>query len=126
MRIICDTEKFTEVCLNVQRCIPNRSVMPHLEGILIKTTDDGRIELSGFDLDMGVTTFMDVRVEQPGAVVLNAKTFCEQLRHLPEDTVYIDCDEKNICTIRSEEVRRICAGRSRTVSCRGENRSGNR
>ncbi len=103
MRIICDTEKFTEVCLNVQRCIPNRSVMPHLEGILIKTTDDGRIELSGFDLDMGVTTFMDVRVEQPGAVVLNAKTFCEQLRHLPEDTVYIDCDEKNICTIRSGE-----------------------
>ena len=40
MRIICDTEKFTEVCLNVQRCIPNRSVMPHLEGILIKTTDE--------------------------------------------------------------------------------------
>ena len=103
MRIICDTEKFTEVCLNVQRCIPNRSVMPHLEGILIKTTDDGRIELSGFDLDMGITTRMDVRVEQPGAVVLNAKMFCDILRHLREETVYIDCDEKNVCTIKGGE-----------------------
>ena len=36
MRIICETEKLTEVCLNVARCIPNRSVLPHLEGILIR------------------------------------------------------------------------------------------
>ncbi len=101
MRIICETEKLTEVCLNVARSIPNRSVMPHLEGILIKTTEDGGIELSGFDLDMGITTRMDVRVEQPGAVVLNAKMFCDILRHLREETVYIDCDEKKICTIKS-------------------------
>ncbi len=101
MRIVCDTQKLTEVCLNVQRCIPNRSVMPHLEGILIKTLPEGRIELSGFNLDLGIVTQMEVRVEQPGAVVLNAKTFCDMLRHLPGDTVFIDCDEKNICTIKS-------------------------
>ena len=100
MRIICDTQKLTEVCLNVQRCIPNRSVMPHLEGILIKTLPEGKIELSGFNLDLGIVTEMEVRVEQAGAVVLNAKTFCDILRHLPGETVYIDCDEKNICTIK--------------------------
>ena len=104
MRIICDTEKLTEVCLNVQRCIPNKSVMPHLECVLIKTTEDGCIELSGFDLDLGITKKMEVRVEQPGAVVLNAKTFCDILRHLPGETVYIDCDEKNICSIKCGEV----------------------
>ena len=101
MRIVCETEKLTTVSLNVQRCIPNRSVMPHLEGILIKTTDDGCIELSGFDLDMGITKKLEVRVEEPGAAVINAKTFCDILKHLPDETVYIDCDEKNICTIRS-------------------------
>ncbi|MBQ7638135.1 MAG: DNA polymerase III subunit beta [Clostridia bacterium] len=101
MRIVCNTEKLTEVCLNVQRCIPNKSVMPHLEGILIKTEGDNSIELSGFDLDLGITTKMEVKVEKSGAVVLNAKTFCEILRHLPDDTLYIDCDEKNICSIKS-------------------------
>lgn len=104
MRIICDTQKLTEVCLNVQRCIPNRSVMPHLEGILITTLPEGKIELKGFNLDLGIVTQMDVRVEQPGAVVLNAKTFCDALRKMPEDTVSIDCDEKNICTIKSGDL----------------------
>ena len=102
MRIICNTQKLTEVCLNVQRCIPNRSVMPHLECILIKTLPEGRIELSGFNLDLGIVTQMEARVEQPGAVVLNAATFCNSLRRLPGDTVLIDCDEKNVCTFRSE------------------------
>lgn len=102
MRIICDVKKLTEVCLNVQRCIPNRSVMPHLEGILIKTLPEGKIELSGFNLELGIVTEMEVRVEQPGAVVLNAKTFCDILRHLPGDTIYIDCDDKNICTIKCD------------------------
>jgi len=101
MRIICETEILTEVCLNVQRCIPNKSVMPHLEGILIKTDGDNSIELSGFDLDLGITKKMEVKVERSGAVVLNAKTFCDILRHLPDETVYIDCDEKNICSIKS-------------------------
>ena len=101
MRIVCDTHSLTEVCLNVQRCVPTKAVLPHIEGILMKTTEDSAIELSGFDLDLGVTTKMEVSVERPGAVVLNAKTFCDILRHLPGDDVTLDCDEKNVCTIRS-------------------------
>lgn len=104
MRIICDTASFTENCLNVQRTIPAKAVLPHLEGIFIRTKEDSSIELSGFDLEIGVSTSMNVRVERQGAVVLNAKTFCDILRHLPEDTVIIDCDEKNICSIKSGDV----------------------
>ena len=101
MRIVCDTHSLTEVCLNVQRCIPAKAVLPHIEGVLIKTTEDSSIELNGFDLDLGVTTTLEVNVERPGAVVLNAKTFCDILRRLPGDSVLIDCDEKNVCTVKS-------------------------
>ena len=104
MRIICDTGLLTEVCLNVQRCIPAKAVLPHIEGILIRTAGESAIELSGFDLDLGVTTTLQVNVERAGAVVLNAKTFCDILRHLPGDTVVIDCDEKNVCTVRCGEM----------------------
>lgn len=103
MRIICETSKLTDVCLNIQRCVPNRSVMPHLEGILIKTVSNQKIEISGFDLDLGITKELEVRIEKAGAVVLNARDFCEILKHLPDETVTIDCDEKNICTIVSGE-----------------------
>ena len=101
MRIICDTQSLTEVCLNVQRCIPAKAVLPHIEGILIRTNGASTIELIGFDLDLGVPTTMEVNVERAGAIVLNAKTFCDILRKLPGETVTIDCDEKNVCTVKS-------------------------
>ena len=105
MRIICDTQALTDVCLNIQRCVPAKAVLPHIEGILIKTTGSSSIEMSGFDLDLGVTTVMEVRIERAGSVVLNAKTLCDILRHLPGDTVEIDCDEKNVCSIKSGDVK---------------------
>lgn len=103
MRIICDTQKLTEKCLNIQRSVPAKAVLPHLEGILIKTVENGRIELCGYDLELGITSYIDVRVEEPGACLLNAKTLCDILRLLPDEVVSIECDEKNICTIKSGE-----------------------
>ena len=105
MKIVCDTNSLTEVCLNVQRCVPSKAVLPHIECILLKTAGDDAIELNGFDLDLGVTTVMGVKVERPGAVVLNAKIFCDILRKLPGETVTIECDEKNVCTLRSGDFR---------------------
>ena len=104
MKLICDTQALTEVCLNVQRCVPAKAVLPHIEGILIKTAGPSGIELSGFDLDLGVTTTMEVPVEEAGAAVLNAKTLCDILRHLPGEQVMIDCDEKNVCSVKSGDM----------------------
>ena len=104
MRIFCDTQALTEVCLNVQRCVPAKAVLPHIEGILIKTVGPSEIELSGFDLDLGVTTAMEASVEEAGAAVLNAKTLCDILRHLPGEQVAIDCDEKNVCNLKSGDM----------------------
>mgnify|MGYP004621102045 FL=1 len=101
MRIICNTNALTDACLNVQRCIPSKAVLPHLECILIKTLSESKIEMSGYDLELGITTSLGVRVERGGSVVLNAKTLCDILRHIPSDTVSIDCDEKNVCTVKS-------------------------
>lgn len=103
MRIVCNTTQFTEVCLNVQRCVPNKAVLPHLEGILIQTLDTDSVMLSGFDLELGITVKVEARVERPGAAVLNAKRLCDILRALSrrDEIVVIDCDEKNVCTIQS-------------------------
>ena len=101
MRIVCNTEALTEACLNVQRCIPSKAVLPHLECILIKTVSESKIEMSGYDLELGINTVLGVKVERGGSVVLNAKTLCDILRHFPSDTVVIDCDSKNVCTVKN-------------------------
>lgn len=104
MKIICDKSSFTNTCLNIQRSIPSKAVLPHLEGILIETQGDSSVKLTGFDLDIAVMTTFELKVVEPGAAVLNAKTFCDILRHLPDSTATITCNEKNVCTITSGEV----------------------
>lgn len=101
MRIICNTNALTESCLNVQRCIPTKAVLPHLECILMKTVSEDKIEMSGYDLELGITTSLRVKVERGGSVVLNAKMLCDILRSIPYDTVSVECDEKNICKVIS-------------------------
>ena len=101
MKIQCNTKDLTNACLNIQRCVPSKAVMPHLECILLRTVGNDSLSLSGFDLELGITTLLPVQAEKTGAAVLNAKTLCDILRHLPDESVLIDCDEKNMCTIRS-------------------------
>lgn len=101
MKIICNTNSFTNSCLNVQRSIPSKAVLPHLECILIETEGDSSVKLTGFDLDIAVMKSVNVKVEEEGAVVLNAKIFCDMLKLLPDDVVTITCNERNICTVKS-------------------------
>ena len=104
MKIICDTHLFTNTCLNIQRSVPSKAVLPHLECIFIETQDNSEVKLTGFDLDIAVIKGVGVKVEEAGAAVLNAKTFCDILKHLPDSKVTITCNDKNICTITSGEV----------------------
>lgn len=100
MKIICNTAALTEACTNVQRAVAAKSVNPALEGIYLKTTDQG-VELSGYDLEVGITTMLEAGVAEKGGVIVNAKTFCDILRHLPESNVKLESDEKNRCFIQS-------------------------
>lgn len=99
MKIICNTAALTQACLNIQRCVPSRAILPMLDGILMRTTEDNRIELCGYDLELGSTTTVECRVEEHGATVINAKTLCDILRHLPGDRLELSCNHKNICTV---------------------------
>ncbi|MBQ6865158.1 MAG: DNA polymerase III subunit beta [Clostridia bacterium] len=110
MRIICNTSVLTQVCQNVQRCVPTRAVMPLLDGILMRTTDDGRIELCGYDLELGISTTFETRIEEEGASVINAKMLVDILRHLPDERMTLDINPKNICTIESGNVEYTLVG----------------
>jgi len=101
MKIICDTSLVSEACQNIQRAASGKAAVPALEGILIKTTrDGGGVELSGYDLEMGINTRIDARIEKSGGIILNAKTLCEILRHISGPEVLIESDEKNVCAIK--------------------------
>ena len=103
MKIICNTARLNEACQNVQRAVSSKATMPIIEGILMKAAA-GQVQLTGYDMDMGITTVQEARVEEEGAIVLNARLLCDILRRLPGETVSIEADARLQCTIRCGEV----------------------
>ncbi len=102
MKIVCNSTEFSKNCLNVQRTVSSKSTIPSLEGILI-TAQGNTVTLTGYDLEVGSVSTMQAEVISEGNIVLNAKNLCDILRMVPEDTVSIECDDRNICKIKSGE-----------------------
>ncbi len=98
MKIVCNTELLSTACQNVQRAISGKTSIPALEGILFSAKGD-KVRLTGFDLDMGIITEIDAKVEKDGEIIINAKLLCEILRRLPEEKVTIESDERQIIDI---------------------------
>lgn len=89
-----------EAVLNVQRAVSTKSSVPALEGILLRTQGDEMI-LCGYDLELGMTTRIEARVEEKGSIILSARLFGDIVRRLPADSVELATDSKNITTIKS-------------------------
>ena len=100
MKIVCNKQELVEAVSNIQRAVSTKSSVPALEGILLKTEED-KIELCGYDLELGMTTKIPARVEEPGSIVLSARLFGDIVRRLPVDMVELSVDEKNMASIVS-------------------------
>ena len=98
MKFVCETSSLSTACQNVQRAVSAKSTIPGPEGILIKA-NNSELNLTGYDLEIGINTTIYAKVEEAGSIVLNAKVLCEILRRIPNQTVTIDCDERNFATI---------------------------
>ena len=98
MKIICNTSILAEAAMNVQKAVMTKTTMPILEGILLSTTENG-VKLTGYDLEIGIETVIDADVIEEGAIILNAKIFCDIIRHAPKDQIILETDEKLQCKI---------------------------
>lgn len=102
MKIICDSVELAKAAFSVQRTVSSKSTIPSLEGILIEAFED-KIKLTGYDLEVGSTVIIDADVRSEGKIVLNAKNFCDILRMVPDDSISIETDDRNIANIKSGE-----------------------
>lgn len=100
MKFSCKTVEIVENVSNVQRAVATKSTISALEGILIRTKND-KIELCGYDLELGIKTYIPASIERQGCTVINAKIFSEIVRRLPEEEVTIEVDNGQVMTIKS-------------------------
>lgn len=109
MKIICNTSILAEAAMNVQKAVMTKTAMPILEGILFTTTDHG-LKLTGYDLEIGIETVIEADIIEEGSVILNAKTFCDIIRHIPYDKVIFETDDKLQCKIYCGDIEYYMSG----------------
>lgn len=102
MKIICNTTVLAEACNVVQRGVPQKSTLPATEGIFLQAKNS-KLTLTGYDLEVGITTVIECSTESEGSIVLNARLLCDILRRLPSQSVTISSDSNNLCKIKSGE-----------------------
>ncbi len=75
----------------VSRAVSPRSTLPVLANILI-ATDEGRLRLSATNLELGITAWIQAKVEEEGATTIPSRTFSDLVNTLPGDQVVLNLD----------------------------------
>ncbi len=93
MKFSCETKLLSDAVQGVLRAVSPSSSVPVLQGILIKA-EGFAIELTGYDLEMAITTSVEANVTEPGEIVLPAKLLGDMLRSLSSEQVEILTNEE--------------------------------
>ncbi|WP_373209326.1 DNA polymerase III subunit beta [Allofournierella massiliensis] len=99
MNIVCDKALLSSAIDGVSKAVTLRSSIPALEGILLKA-EGFQLTLTGYDLEMGITTTIEANVRQAGEIVLSAKLLRDMVRRLPSGEVSIYTNESGNATIK--------------------------
>lgn len=107
MKVTLNRTEFMQELQTVQRAISSKTTIPILTGVKLVLTDKG-LTLTGSNADISIETFLSVekekvqmKIEQTGAIILQARFFSEIIRRLPDNTVTLELIENNQVAITS-------------------------
>ena len=98
MKILCNNASLCGAVTNVSKAVSERAALKSLEGIKFKL-ENSMLELTGYDLEIGIKTVIPVKSDDSGEFILNAKLFSEMLRKMPSEEILIEVSENFQVTI---------------------------
>ncbi len=98
MKISCLRTDLANAVSNVSRAVSTKAAIPALEGVLIKAYDN-KLNISGYNLEIGITTDIEATIQAEGEIVVSAKLFLDIVRRLPEEIVMIETDDRMVTYI---------------------------
>ena len=93
MKFECEKNLLASAIEGVSRAITNRSAIPVLEGIYLKA-EGFNLTLTGYDMEMGITTTIECNVLVPGETVLEAKLLLSMVSRMPAGDVRIELTDE--------------------------------
>lgn len=95
MKIICEQSNLITGVNIVLKAVPSKTTMEILDCIKI-VVKDSTISLIGNDMSLGIETTVEGDIVEEGSLVVNAKTFSDIIRNLPDDEIIITADENTM------------------------------
>ena len=100
MKFTVDKSTFINVLTPAMGTVSNKNTITSIEGVLLETLDDGKIQLSTYDMNKGVrATFEPSSIEREGKYIINAQRLFQTVKVLPDGDLTIDIKENLNCEI---------------------------
>jgi DNA polymerase-3 subunit beta len=98
MKLFCNKLSLYEAINNVSKAVAVKSTIPALEGIKINLSDS-TLNLTGYDLEIGIKTKISVRSQDSGEFIVNARLFNEIIKRMPTEEIMIEVADNLAITI---------------------------
>lgn len=95
MRFSCEKALLQGAINTAGRTVAAKSSIAALEGVLMEVTD-GRLTLTGYNLETGIETTLEVQAAEEGSIVLSPRLFGDIVRNLPDDVVTCTVSDLNV------------------------------
>lgn len=92
MKFTCDRDTLSDALAGVSKAVSAHSNIPILEAIHFRA-ESGRIILTGYDLEIAITTSVPAIVSAPGQIVLAARLIVDIVRRMTTDDVEIESNQ---------------------------------
>ncbi len=102
MKFSINKSEFHQAIQNIIGVIPVKTTVPILSNVLLDLQDN-KLTLTGTDLEVSISTNIDVRGEEDGAVAIPAKVLNEIVRELPDIPLELTSDEDCKVSINTEK-----------------------
>lgn len=80
MKIIFKRQEISDAVAPLMCAVSGKATLSAIEGILMNATEDGKCEMTTFDLEKGMRISVTAQVEEPGSAIINAQKFVQTLR----------------------------------------------
>ena len=104
MELQIGIDELNRALYRAQGIVEKKSTMPILGSVLLEATSDergGRLRVSAYDLEIGVTGTYPAEIVKPGGVAIRHKEFFDIVRALPERTAVLKREANNRVRITS-------------------------
>lgn len=103
MKIVCSKSSLLNGVQIVSKAVPNKTTMSILECILIDASN-GKIKLTANDMELGIETIIDGKIEEKGIIAIDSKIFLDIVRKLPDSDITIQTDSSYKVLITCEKL----------------------